>query len=85
MFMERPAIDLYEQLCERVKLYHKECNFELLKRAFFFASHAHEGHERKNGDPYIIHPLHAALHLTRIQADDITLAGAILHDVLDNP
>lgn len=55
-----------------------------MKKAFLFASNAHKDHKRKSWEPYIIHPLHAALHLTRIEADEKTIIWALLHDVLDN-
>ncbi len=54
---------------------------DLLKKAFLFADVAHAGQLRKNGEPYIQHPLHTAYILAEIRADLPTVAAGILHDV----
>ncbi len=53
----------------------------ILERAFLFADAAHTGQLRKNGEPYIQHPLHTAYILAEIRADLPTVAAGILHDV----
>jgi len=53
----------------------------VLKKAFIFAEKAHTGQLRKNGEPYIQHPLHTAYMLAEIRADLATVAAGILHDV----
>ena len=53
----------------------------ILERAFKFAEMAHAGQLRKNGEPYIQHPLHTAYILAEIKADLATVAAGILHDV----
>ena len=56
-----------------------------VERALRAAHAAHEGQERKGGGvPYLLHPLHAALILARVGADDETLQAAILHDVVED-
>lgn len=50
-------------------------------RAYEFAEKAHEGQLRKEGSPYIIHPVSAAYILTGLRVDEDTLIAALLHDV----
>lgn len=52
----------------------------ILEKAFIFADAAHSGQIRKNGEPYIQHPLHTAYILAEIRADLPTVAAGILHD-----
>lgn len=54
---------------------------DILERAFIFADSAHSGQLRKNGEPYIQHPLHTAYILAEIRADLPTVVAGILHDV----
>ena len=57
---------------------------ELLRRAFTYADRAHKEQKRETGEPYIIHPLHAAMTLAEMHLDDASIAGALLHDVVDD-
>jgi len=58
-------------------------NFDSKKflRAFEFAENHHHGQVRKNGDPYIIHPIETVKNLLKLHADEDTLVAALLHDV----
>lgn len=49
--------------------------------AFEFARSAHEGQVRKDGSPYIIHPVATAGILSDLKVDEDTLIAALLHDV----
>ncbi|MFA5753748.1 MAG: RelA/SpoT family protein [Patescibacteria group bacterium] len=53
----------------------------ILQQAFDFASLAHGDQLRKNGEPYIQHPLHTAYMLAEMKADLATVAAGLLHDV----
>ena len=53
--------------------------------ALSVASQLHEKQKRKGGAPYIIHPLEVASYLINLGIDDdITIAAAILHDVVED-
>ncbi len=56
----------------------------LVRDALAFASECHAGQLRKNGDPVITHPLHAAETIANLQLDASTIAGALLHDVQED-
>jgi GTP pyrophosphokinase len=58
-------------------------NFDLKKflEAFAFAEKHHRGQIRKNGEPYIVHPVETVKNLLKLRADEDTLITALLHDV----
>lgn len=70
-----------ERIIKKFAENHPGANTGILQRAFEFADEAHEGQFRKNGDPYIQHPLHTAYMLAEMKADLPTVAAGILHDV----
>ncbi|MEX0877901.1 MAG: bifunctional (p)ppGpp synthetase/guanosine-3',5'-bis(diphosphate) 3'-pyrophosphohydrolase [Candidatus Spechtbacterales bacterium] len=57
---------------------------ELIQRAFDLAHKAHAPQKRESGEPYIIHPVEAALTLAQMKMDAQTVAAALLHDVVDD-
>ncbi len=70
-----------EGLLEKVKLYAKDADLDLVRLAFDFADEAHRGQTRKSGEPYIIHPLSAAHYLADSKIDPTIVAATLLHDV----
>lgn len=59
--------------------------FEVVQKAFDFASAAHKNVRRRSGEPYIIHPIKVA----RICIEDIglgykSISAALLHDVVED-
>lgn len=69
------------QIVKKFKDNHPGEDASVLEDAFEFAAIAHEGQFRKNGEPYINHPLHTAFILAEIKADLPTVTAGILHDV----
>lgn len=59
-------------------------NLPLVERAARYAIAAHGADRRKSGEPYVIHPLAVAEILAWIQLDSETIAGALLHDVVED-
>ena len=82
--MEKYVQELFDRLCAEITKYNPYYNKELLQKAFLFAYEAHKWMYRKSKELYIIHPLHIAIHLTQIEADETSIISALLHDVLDN-
>jgi len=58
--------------------------FEIVKLAFEVASHAHFTQVRKSGEPYITHPIEVATLIAQWKLDEQTIAGALLHDVVED-
>jgi GTP pyrophosphokinase len=56
----------------------------LLERAFEFAKIAHTGKVRASGDPYVTHPISAAIILGQIFPDPDSLAATLLHDTTED-
>jgi GTP pyrophosphokinase len=56
----------------------------LLERAFAFACEAHEGHKRRSGEDFIVHPVGVARILAELRSDNPTVAAALLHDVVED-
>src|SRR5689334_22983766 len=56
----------------------------LIERAYVVARDAHKDQMRRSGDPYIAHPLGVAMILADLGLDDVTLAGALLHDAVED-
>lgn len=57
----------------------------ILNKAIVFATEAHEGQFRKGTQiPYILHPLEAAAIVGTMTTDDEIIAGAVLHDVVED-
>ena len=59
---------------------------ETIERALEVAAEAHDGQGRRNrpGVPYLVHPIHIALILTRLGCDETTVVAGILHDVVED-
>src|SRR5262245_32661832 len=56
----------------------------LIEDAYDFAMQAHEGQMRASGDPYIVHPIDAALTVASLNLDGAAIAAALLHDVVED-
>ncbi|MEI6090062.1 MAG: HD domain-containing protein [bacterium] len=61
-------------------------DFELIKKAFYFCADAHSDAIRKSGLPYYTHPLNVVLVLLQEFSihDSNTIAGALLHDTIED-
>jgi guanosine-3',5'-bis(diphosphate) 3'-pyrophosphohydrolase len=74
-----------QALKRRFKQYNdKKENWDLISKAYQFASRAHAGQKRISGEPYITHPLGVAYILADLELDLITIVAALLHDVLED-
>ena len=77
---------LKKQLFERInndKTYSQD-DRDLITKAYEFALKKHEGMKRLSGDDYITHPLSVALILSELNTDALTIACALLHEVMNN-
>ena len=59
-------------------------NLELIERAVHYANSKHEYQKRKDGSPYIIHPLAVAEIVAEMGLDTDAVLGAILHDCIED-
>jgi GTP pyrophosphokinase len=61
-----------------------EADAQLLRHAYDYAKKAHDGQQRKSGEPYFIHVFATAKNLARYRMDPVTVAAGFLHDVIED-
>ncbi len=67
------------------KLHHlTPIEIDNVRQAYRMADEAHLGQMRKNGDPYITHPIAVAVQCTHWKLDAPALMAALLHDVIED-
>jgi GTP diphosphokinase / guanosine-3',5'-bis(diphosphate) 3'-diphosphatase len=76
--------ELLDELLEEVAAYDIAVDRELITRAFRYAAAAHEGQQRRSGQPFILHPVGVAKICAELRLDEQTLAAALLHDVVED-
>ena len=75
----------YDELYAKVtKFIKKEEELDVINNAYGFALEKHGNKKRRNGDPYISHPLEVANILTELNVDYITIACALLHETVNH-
>lgn len=73
-----------EQLLKDCRKHLLSFDENLIKKAFHCCVDAHKNKVRKSGELYYKHPLAVAqIVVTEIPLDDVSVASALLHDVLD--
>src|SRR5436190_9280664 len=71
-------------LIDSVRARNSRADSALVERAYEVARDAHRDQVRRSGDPYIAHPLGVAMILSDLGLDEVTLAGALLHDAVED-
>lgn len=74
----------FDELHEELKHYLESQQIEKCQQAYMFAEKAHQGQMRRSGEPYISHPVAAALILAEMRLDYQTIIATILHDVVED-
>ena len=59
-------------------------DIEMVRKAYRFADEGHLGQLRKNGEPYITHPIAVAAQCTEWKLDAQALMAALMHDVMED-
>ena len=76
--------DHYESLCAALAQYMPGADMDLINRAVDYANEKHKFQKRKDGSPYIIHPLAVAEVVAEIGLDMDAILGALLHDCIED-
>ncbi len=74
----------FEDILQKVLEYKPDTDKDLLMKAYVFAAKAHKGQTRRTGEPYLQHLLEVANILANMRLDEISIAGGLLHDVLED-
>ena len=75
---------LYQDLIATIRKYHPSDDISMIEKAYKISKEAHKEQKRKSGEPYIIHPLCVAIILADLEMDKETIAGGLLHDVVED-
>ena len=76
--------DHYSSLYQTLNKYMPGANMELIERAIQYAQEKHKNQKRKDGSPYIIHPLAVAEVVLEMGLDMDAVLAAILHDCIED-
>ncbi|HEX5421109.1 MAG TPA: HD domain-containing protein, partial [Gammaproteobacteria bacterium] len=82
-----PAVwrgDDFAQLRARLAAYLPQEDLRGIAEAYEFAASAHDGQQRRSGEPYISHPVAVADILGSLYLDTGSIKAALLHDVLED-
>ncbi len=74
----------YSSMCATVSKCIPGADTELLKKAVDYAAQKHENQKRKDGSPYIIHPLAVAEVVAEMGLDMDAVLGSLLHDCIED-
>ena len=74
----------YDSMCATVRKYMPGTDMALIDRAVEYAREKHKDQKRKDGSPYIIHPLAVAEVVAEMGLDVDAVLGALLHDCIED-
>ncbi|MCX8026742.1 MAG: bifunctional (p)ppGpp synthetase/guanosine-3',5'-bis(diphosphate) 3'-pyrophosphohydrolase [Thermodesulfovibrionales bacterium] len=72
------------ELLQTVISYNPHADLSIIKKAYVFSREAHCTQKRKEGIPYIYHPLSVAKILSQMRLDTATIAAGLLHDTVED-
>src|SRR4051812_29613995 len=76
--------DDFGRLSSQLQNYLPESELPSITAAYEFSAKAHEGQQRRSGDPYITHPIAVAEILATLHLDSGSIKAALLHDVVED-
>ena len=74
----------YEALEASIRTYNPNADFDKIRRAFAYARDKHIHQRRKDGSPYITHPLAVAQVVSDMHLDSESIMAALLHDCIED-
>ena len=79
-----PILERYQALENKIKAYNPSLDTKRLFDAFTYADNAHSSQLRKDGSPYITHPLAVAEIVADLGLDTDSIIAALLHDTIED-
>ena len=79
-----PVLESYYALEDKVKQYNHNLDTKRLFAAFQYADNAHSGQLRKDGSPFVTHPLAVAEIVAELELDTDSIIAALLHDCIED-
>ncbi|MDD6679152.1 MAG: bifunctional (p)ppGpp synthetase/guanosine-3',5'-bis(diphosphate) 3'-pyrophosphohydrolase, partial [Firmicutes bacterium] len=74
----------YVSMCNAIAKYMPGTDMSLVDKAVEYARDKHKDQKRKEGSPYIIHPLAVAEIVAEMGLDTDAILGALLHDCIED-
>ena len=74
----------YASMCDAIRKHLPGADMALIDRAVDYANRKHKLQKRKDGSPYIIHPLAVAQIVAEMGLDCDAILGALLHDCIED-
>lgn len=74
----------YASMTDTIRKRMPDADFALIDKAVDYANKKHAAQKRKDGSPYIIHPLAVAQIVTEMGLDMDAILGALLHDCIED-
>ena len=74
----------YDSMCQCLQKHMPNADMALIQRAVDYAENKHKDQKRKDGSPYIIHPLAVAEIVAEMGLDMDAILGALLHDCIED-
>ncbi|NLL45967.1 MAG: bifunctional (p)ppGpp synthetase/guanosine-3',5'-bis(diphosphate) 3'-pyrophosphohydrolase [Clostridiales bacterium] len=78
------VMEEYKRLEKKVLEYNPSLDVQRLRAAYEFAEQAHGAQKRKDGSPYITHPIAAAEITAEMGLDEDSVIASLLHDVIED-
>ena len=74
----------YDSMCAAIARRMPTADMDLIDKAVHYADDKHRQQKRKDGSPYIIHPLAVAEIVVEMGLDMDAILGALLHDCIED-
>ncbi|MBN1930393.1 MAG: bifunctional (p)ppGpp synthetase/guanosine-3',5'-bis(diphosphate) 3'-pyrophosphohydrolase [Desulfobacterales bacterium] len=71
-------------IIDKIMEYNPDANLDIIERAYVYSARVHHGQIRLSGEPYLSHPLEVAGILADMNLDVVSVAAALLHDVIED-
>lgn len=76
---------LIDHLLKDIPTYLPDADVNVIRKAYAFSRDAHKGQRRLTGEEFVEHPVRVGILLAeKLHADIPTIAGGILHDVIED-
>lgn len=82
--MSAPMKNNIDFLLECVQAQNPAANLKKIRAAYECAAAAHKGQKRRNGEPYIIHPVAVAKIIVEMGLDTDSICAGLLHDCIED-
>lgn len=76
--------DDVDKVFELIKKEFANSSTEQIEKAYYYAKKLHKDQKRKDGKPYISHPVDVAHILAKLGFDEDVISAALLHDVVED-